>query len=37
MNAVFGALDWIGRHVFRGRVQWPGWLLEWAWSRQATR
>jgi hypothetical protein len=36
MDVVFGALDWIALHLFRRRVRWPCWLLDWAWSRQAT-
>ena len=24
------------RRSLRGRFQWPAWLLNWAWSRQAT-
>jgi hypothetical protein len=22
--------------MLKGRIQWPAWLLDWAWSRQAT-
>ena len=22
--------------ILRGRFQWPAWLLDWAWRRQAT-
>lgn len=36
MNAVSGAAGWIALHVFRGRAHWPCWLLDWAWSQQAT-
>lgn len=24
------------RRILRGRFQWPAWLLDWAWNRQAT-
>jgi hypothetical protein len=35
-SRLFGSLDWINRHLFRNRITWPCWLLDWAWDRQAT-
>jgi len=35
---LLGLLDSIQRHLGRAgvRFQWPCWLLDWAWDRQAT-
>ena len=35
---LLGLLDSIQRHLGRVgvRFQWPCWLLDWAWDRQAT-
>ena len=36
---MFYAMDKIGAglsRLTRGRFQWPCWLLDWAWNRQAT-
>ncbi len=33
---LFGALDWINARLFRNRLMWPCWLLDWAWDKQAT-
>lgn len=34
---LFAALDWINAHLFRNKIRWPLWLMDWAWDKQATR
>jgi hypothetical protein len=38
LDCLFGALDWLQRHLWRIgiRFQWPCWLIDWAWDKQAT-
>lgn len=35
---LFSVLDWIHERMWRAgiRFQWPSWLLDWAWDKQAT-
>jgi hypothetical protein len=38
LDRLFGALDWLQRNLWRIgiRLQWPCWLIDWAWNKQAT-
>ena len=33
---LLATLDWINAHLFRNKIRWPLWLLDWAWDKQAT-